>query len=305
MTKQSQPWPEDERGRLIGLAYRMVGTVADAEDIVQDAYLRWQRADTGAIERPFSWLATTVSRLAIDHMRSARKRREVYVGPWLPEPIIETEADMPIDPVERTEDISFAMMLVLDQLAPKERAAFLLREVFDFGYDELAEALGETQANSRQLVSRARRRLDAEQDTLATPPRTQQKTLIAFAQAIRDADAPKLLSLLREDAVLVGDGGGKALTALNPIHGADRINRFYMNVPKKVQDRIGFGQTFTVARINGRPALIGRTEGKIDLVVSIIVDQAGHIVRILQMNNPDKLERANAHFQKHSQIRSS
>lgn len=305
MSHPSQPWPEEDRGRLTRLAYRMVGTMDDAEDIVQDAYLRWQRADSGDIEQPFSWLAKTVSRLALDHLKSARQQREVYVGPWLPEPIVAGDADPPPDPVELEEDVSFALMIVLDQLPPKERAAFLLHDTLDFDYAELAEALGETRANCRQLVSRARKRLDAERAVFGTPSRTAQKALIAFAQAIRDADGPKLLSLLREDAVLLGDGGGKALTALNPIRGADRISRFYMNVPRKVQQRVGVGQRFTPTPVNGRPALVGRTDGKIDLVVSVVVDRDGRIVRILHMNNPDKLVRANAHIQQHSQICSS
>lgn len=285
----SQRWPEEDRNRLTRLAYRMVGTMDDAEDIVQDAYLRWERADTSAIEKPSAWLAKTVSRLSLDFMRSARKRREIYIGPWLPQPVVETGFE-PDDPVEREEDISYALMLVLEELTPKERAAFLLREVFDFDYADLAEALGETQANCRQLVSRARKRLEADRDILATPPRTEQKTLIAFARAVRAADASRLLDLLREDAVLMGDGGGKALTARNPIYGADRISRFYLGVVKKIES----DRTFTLANVNGHPGIVSRTNGTIDMVLSLVVGHDGRITRILHMNNPDKLMRLNA-----------
>jgi RNA polymerase sigma-70 factor, ECF subfamily len=159
-----------------------------------------------------------------------------------------------------------------------------------FNYADLSEALDENQANCRQLVSRARKRIDTEKDTLATPSRTAKKTLVAFAQAIRDADAQRMLALLKEDAVILGDGGGKALNALNPIRGADKISRFYMNVPKKFDQN----STFMPARINGAPGIVGLLYGKIVFVMTAVVDKEGCIMRILHMSNPDKLKRANA-----------
>lgn len=271
---------EPNRAALRGLAYRMLGDLAAAEDAVQETYLRWHQADRAAIDVPRAWLLTTCARLCIDELRSARARRESYVGPWLPEPLIEPEA--PRDPVERDESLSIAFLLLLDRLKPVERAAYVLREVFELGYDEIAPMLGKTAVACRQIVSRAARRLAGAPEAGSKAP--DHALAGAFADALRAGDMAGLMRLLAGDAVLLSDGGGKAIAARNPILGADRVVRFLLGIRRK---------NYTQARIeplevNGGPGFALRIDGQLSALYAFAA-RDGRITAVYVVRNPDKL----------------
>ena len=272
---------EPHRRTLRGLAYRMLGDLAAAEDAVQETYLRWHQTDRAAIAVPRAWLLTACARICIDELRSARARRETYVGPWLPEPLLEPVEHL--DPVERTESLSIAFLLLLDRLKPVDRAAWVLREVFELGYEEIARALGKSAEACRQIVSRAARRL-AE---AGLPQRPDSPATAAFAAALASGDMAGLVQLLSEDAVLLSDGGGKVVSARNPIHGAERIARLLLGVRR----RIGPSMRLEPAMVNGGPGFVMYREGAVHSVLAFVADGARltavHIVR-----NPDKLARA-------------
>src|SRR5690242_3807721 len=220
------------RPRLLGLAYRMLGDYDEAEDVVQEAYLRWHGADHGAIRSPEAWLVTVTTRLAVDQLRRAGKERAEYPGPWLPEPIathpaqIASPAPAPNDGVELASDLSVALLVLLEQLRPEERAAFLLREVFDVGYDEIAQILERSQDAVRQMVHRARTRVHDGRPRVALPPGEHERLLERFVKAIVEDDAEGLIALLSPDVVLATDGGGRVRAALNRIVGPERVTKF-------------------------------------------------------------------------------
>src|SRR5579872_1474630 len=220
------------RGRLTGLAYRMLGSRADAEDIVQDAYLRWHAVDRAAVEEPRRYLGTVVTRLCLDRMKSAQARREVYVGQWLPEPVIDESFDDG-SAGDLAHDISVALMLVLERLSPLERASFLLHDVFGLDFAEVARALGRGEAACRQLAARARAHIEAGRPRFDASPEEGRRLATAFQAAAASADTQALVQLLADDAVLYTDGGGKRAAALNPIHGADKIVRFFEGIARK------------------------------------------------------------------------
>lgn len=269
---------EPHRATLQRLAYRMLGDRAAAEDAVQETYLRWHQTARAEIDSPRAWLITACTRLCLDELRSARARRETYVGPWLPEPLVEPAA--PPDPVERHEDLSIAFLLLLDRLKPVERAAWVLRQVFDLDYEEIGRAVGKSAIACRQLVSRAGRRIEAE-------PPLQQPELTAtrdFVAALASGDQAGLIRLLTKDAVLLSDGGGKAIAALNPIEGADRVARFLFGIQRKFHDRL----SIEPARVNGGPGLVFRRDGALHSVFAFAVAD-GRIARVYVIRNPDKL----------------
>ena len=252
---------EPHRRRLLGLAYRMLGSLAEAEDAVQDAYLRWHAVDRDHVTDPRAFLTTATTRICLDVSRSARVRREKYVGPWLPEPVVDTKALAPDAQTELAEDLSIALLLALDRLSPLERAAFLLHDVFDCSFSEVARALDRSEAACRQLASRARThvREARPRDESVARDRTDdattrhQELVLAFVDAARSGDLDALMSMLAEDARLVADGGGKVQAALNVIDGANRIARFIIGVRTK-----GFseGTTWCFGPVNGLPGLI-------------------------------------------------
>ena len=211
------------RPRLFGIAYRMLGTATEADDVVQDAWVRWQGTDHSAVREPAAFLATIVTRLAINALDSARARREVYVGPWLPEPVA-TEGD-PTLGAERAEAMSLAVLLLLERLTPAERAAFVLHEAFDYPYRQIAEVLEIGEANARQLASRARAHLDRERTAEVTPAE-QQRLLAAFIAAAQDGDLEALEAVLADDVVALSDGGGVVLAARKPVTGPERVAQF-------------------------------------------------------------------------------
>ena len=223
----------DALGRhAFGVAYRMLGSVADAEDVVQEALLRLSRVEE-ALDEPAAWITTVATRLAIDHLRLAHVRRETYVGPWLPDPLVGDSAPGPAAQVELADSLSQAFLVVLERLSPIERAAFLLREVFDYDYPRIAEVIDRTEANSRQLVVRARKHLQASRPRFDPDEELRHQLLERFLAAAEDGDLGSLEELLADDVALYGDGGGKAVAAPEPVVGAAAVARFMADITSK------------------------------------------------------------------------
>jgi len=276
----------EERPKLFGVAYRMLGSVADAEDVIQETFLRWQEvADAGtAIESPSAYLTTMVSRRCLDELRSARRRREEYVGEWLPEPLLEDDRLDPAATTELADSLSTAFLVVLEALSPGERAAFLLHDVFGYEYPELARILGRAEPACRQLVARARRRVAERRPRFDVSPEEHDRLLSEFLHATAAGDVDGLVSLLAHDAVLRADGGGVVTAARNPIAGADRIARWFFGVMAKAP--AGFGAE--PGEVNGLPGVVMRVDGALYGVMSIDV-RDGRIQNIYIQVNPAKL----------------
>jgi RNA polymerase sigma-70 factor (ECF subfamily) len=266
-----------------GVAYRMLGTVADAEDVVQEALLRLARQEPPPDE-PAAWMTTVTTRLAIDHLRLARVRRETYPGPWLPAPLVED----PGAPVERAETLSQAFLVLLEQLTPVERAAFLLRDVFDYDYAAIAEIVGKREANARQLVTRARKRIDDGRPRFDADAAARRALLERFLAAAEDGDLAGLEALLAEDAVLYSDGGGKVVAARLPIHGAAKVARFMAGTTRLRRRRGAFA--LELVSVNGQPGRVLRgPEGPAIWDVLSIDVVAGRVAAVWIVRNPDKL----------------
>jgi RNA polymerase sigma-70 factor (ECF subfamily) len=214
---------EIHRGRLFGIAYRMLGSRADAEDVLQDAYLRWHGTDKDTVRSPEAWLTTTVTRLSIDRLRRAKVEREAYIGPWLPEPLAEADVRTPELAAELDSDISIAFLALLEALAPDERAAFVLHDIFDDDYVDIAGTLGKSEAACRQMVHRARERVMSRRRRFLVDDATRIAMLEKFIAAANRGDREALLSLFAQDATMTSDGGGKAVAIRRPLHGAERI----------------------------------------------------------------------------------
>jgi RNA polymerase sigma-70 factor (ECF subfamily) len=272
---------ERERPRLVRIARRMLGTLEEAEDVVQTAWLRFAGADLAAIDRPEAWLTRTVSRLAIDTMRSARVRREVYVGQWLPEPVIEDEPD-------GQDVLTTALLLALERLSPLERAAFLLHDVFSVSFDEVARALDRDEAACRQLAARARRHVAAERTRFVVPPEQGRALIEAFLEASRSGDVAGMSAMLAEDAQLVSDGGGIRPAAPNPILGRDHIARFLAGYAKKDQSLMP--EIIRFALIDGLPGVVTREADGMLQTMSLQIGPDG-IEAVYVIRNPEKLRR--------------
>lgn len=279
------------RPRLLGLAYRMLGSRTDAEDIVQDTWLRWQGADTQALRTPDAWLTTVATRLCLDRLKSAQAQREVYVGPWLPEPVPDAEQLSPEAATALADDLSFALLLTLERLSPAERAAFLLHDVFDTPFPEIARTLQRSEAACRQLASRARKAVRQDQPKQPASNEQHLALLQRFVGAIGNGDVAGLSALLSEDAIAFGDGGGIRISALRPIMGPEKIARFHVGIARKAMDR-NAGLEFRTAMLNGRPALLVHLNGELDQAISIDVAD-GRISRVYSVRNPEKLQAVN------------
>ncbi len=274
------------RGRLLGLAYRMLGSRSDAEDVAQDAYIRFTSAQD--VRNPQALLVTIVTRLCLDRLKSARAQREVYVGPWLPEPVFDAEGLAADAATELADELSFALMLALERLSPLERAAFLLHDVFDRPFSEVALTLERTEPACRQLAARARR---AVRDRRPTPPATQDKharLLTPFCQAAASGDVTTLSELLREDAIAITDGGGRKMAALNPIYGAQKIIRFLLGLADM---NAGRDIRLTPMLINGAAGALVHMDDEIDHTLNMAID-GEKIAAIYIVRNPDKLRHA-------------
>jgi RNA polymerase sigma-70 factor, ECF subfamily len=267
------------RPHLLGMAYRMLGSAADAEDAVQDAWLRFHDVDEGAIQVPKAWLSTTLGRICLDRLTSAYARRHTYVGPWLPEPVSTTA---PID----TESISIAFLLLLERLTPLERVAFVLHQVFDYSHSEVAEALGSTDVAVRQAFHRAKQHIASERPRFAVDAAAHERLLRAFFTAALEGDVARVTELLVEDALLAADGGGKVRGAAQKVvHGSSSIARFFVGVAAKY---FSVERSFNVRRINGWPAIVASMHGGVELVLNIETD-GERIFAIRNVLNPDKL----------------
>ncbi|MEM7135671.1 MAG: sigma-70 family RNA polymerase sigma factor [Myxococcota bacterium] len=279
---------ESNRKHLTALAYRMTGSLAEAEDIVQEAYLRWERSGAGPVRHPRAFLSKMVTRLCLDFLKSARNRRESYVGPWLPEPLVGSAA-MPDDNAgELARDVSMALMLALERLTPLERAAFLLREVFDADYEEVARTVGRTEAACRQLVSRAKRNVAAARPRYQPSRDECERVVEAFGAAVITGDLSQLEATLAEDAILYADGGGRVRSALRPIHGANRIARFFIGVTKK--SPFSSEMQVLLRLVNGAPGFVIVDTGEVVQTMAFEISE-GRVRRIYAVRNPDKLPR--------------
>lgn len=276
---------EQHRSRLTGIAYGMLGSLMDAEDVVQDAYLRWIDVDLAAVDSPAAFLTTMTTRIAIDRLRSARVKREQYVGPWLPEPVIGSPESDPADVVEEAESLSIAMLVALERLQPVERAVLLLREIFDYDYAEIADIVDKSPANCRQIAVRARER--AGDLGRSHPTSDAESRIIArYVEAVTAGDVEGLAEIFAEDVVLWADGGGNARAARHPLFGALRVARHLVGV----QPQTPPGTEVRLVRANGEISLMGLVDGApVGLITFEIDDDLVTGVRALL--NPDKLER--------------
>lgn len=270
---------ETHRSFLVGLAYRMLGSLAEAEDIVQDAFLRWREVDQAQVEHPRAYLARVVSRLCLDRMKSAQSRREQYVGTWLPEPMLAGPSQ------SIAEDLSVALMLTLERLSPLERAAFLLHDVFDMDYREVAGALDRSEAACRQLAARAREHVRDERPRFETTDETRERLATAFQTAMVTGDLQTIAQMLADDAIFYTDGGGKRLAALNPIYGKDKILRFLVGIGTK--QPLPKPEDVERAEINGLPGFLVRTADGIETLALEIGND--RVVAMYAVRNPDKL----------------
>ena len=275
------------RGRLFGLAYRMTGSRADAEDLVQEAYLRWHGADHDRIESPEAWLVTTTTRLALDRLRRLKTERDAYVGPWLPDPIVgAVSATAPPDQhLDLADDLSMAFLTLLERLAPEERAAFLLHDVFEVDYRAIASVIGRTEAACRQVVHRARERVRGERKRFDTTEAAKTALLARFLAAVEARDEQALLALFAPDASWTADGGGKTAAAPRPILGADRIARLVIGLRERFSQA---GWRFETAVVNGETGLCVLDGQRLVATMSIATN-GGQIQAVYAVVNPDKL----------------
>lgn len=267
---------------LFGIAYRMLGSVMDAEDVVQDTFLRWQQAPS--IENPRAWLTSVVTRSCIDQLRSARVQREAYIGPWLPEPLVIDSSVDPVQQAEPAESLSFAFMLLLERLAPVDRAVFVLRDVFDYSYEQISAIVGKSEASCRQIVHRARERVTRDRTRFVAAPAHAETLTTAFVQGCTSGDLDRLIALLADDATLLSDGGGKVRAARHPILGAQAIARFMLGIIRIA------GPEIRVRRViaNGEPAIISYTGTQLLSFMTFQINR-DRIQTVYIVVNPDKL----------------
>ncbi|WP_406339071.1 RNA polymerase sigma-70 factor [Streptomyces sp. NBC_00649] len=278
---------EEHRPVLMGVAYRMLGRVADAEDVVQDAWLRWAQADRDEVREPRSYLVRVATRLAIDRLRQAQVRREAYVGPWLPEPLVTDFGPTAPDTAEAAvlaESVSLAVLVVLESLSPLERAVFVLREAFGFPFAEIATTLDRSESAVRQLAGRARKHVDERRPRFDVDPVERRDLTERFLAAATGGDLEGLMTLLAPDARLVGDSGGKSKAPLRVIESADKVGRFLLGAAKSG----GTGFTFRIVELNAGPAVLALVDGEPDSVFQVDIAD-GHVQCVYIVRNPDKL----------------
>ncbi len=278
---------ERHRGRLRGLAYRLTGSIAETDDILQEAYLRWTRAASG-VTTPRAYLTKLVTHLCLDGMKSARARRESYVGAWLPEPVLDTPPMTPDATTELAQDVTFALLLAMERLTPLERAAFILHDVFDVDYGDLAETLGRSETTCRKLAARGRDHVRREAARTERPSDEEQQRLVgAFFGAVRTGDAAELSKLLTERVVFCSDGGGQVKAATKPVRGIERVTRFLLGIASKYPETYQHAK-IVPTRINGMPGALFWQDD--ELVRTFAFDFDGqHIAAVYVVANPNKL----------------
>ncbi len=268
------------RNLLFTVAYEMLGSAADAEDVVQETWLRWSGVDHGEVRDPRAYLVRITTRQSLTRLRTLRRRKEAYVGPWLPEPLL-TAPDVAED-VELADTVSMAMLMVLETLTPTERAVFVLREVFAVDYDEIADAVDKSQVAVRQIAHRARAHVAARRPRVDVSPSATREVLQAFQRAVETGDLQGLLDLLAPGVVMLADGGGVVQAARVPVVGADRVARFLRKIPRSV--------VLEPTEANGHPALVVRIDGRLDTVIGLRIDD-GLVTEVYAVRNPAKLSR--------------
>lgn len=288
----------DEHKRLFAIAYRMLGSVGDAEDVVQETFVRYQRVDPADVREPQALLTTTATRLAIDHLRSARVQREHYVGSWLPEPLVDDEGDVATQ-AETADSISMAFLVLLERLSPTERAVFLLREAFDYDYDAIAEIVGRTPQNCRQIAHRARRHIDAHRPRFEASRTERDDLARRFFAACQNGETGALLELLSADSVLYGDGGGRAPAIPAPLHGREQVARTLAKLLRTARE---IGVSYELVTVNGQPgARYLAPDGTLINVVTLDIAD-GQVQAVRSVVNPDKLRHLGPTADAHSLI---
>jgi RNA polymerase sigma-70 factor, ECF subfamily len=272
------------RPRLLGVAYRMLGAKSDAEDVLHDAWLRWHVADTSDVRSSEAWLTTAVTRLSIDRLRRAKVERNAYFGPWLPEPLSDADMSSPDVSLERDEDVSIAFLTMLETLSPEERAVFVLHDILDDDYADIAQTVGKSEAACRQMVHRARERLTSRRKRFLVDDATRIRMLEKFIEAANRGDRNELIALFTEDAVMTSDSGGKAVAVHRPLHGAVRIAYLWFAVARRVGPRA----ERRIVYVNGQPALASFHKGRLHSVSTIDTD-GERIHALYTIANPDKL----------------
>lgn len=287
VTAEEQIFSE-HRKLLFAIAYRLLGSAADAEDVVQDAWFKWSAADRAQVSDPKAYLARIVSNLAMDRLRSTRRQREAYVGPWLPEPIL-TEPDASED-VAVAESVSVAMLVVLETLSPLERAVFVLRDVFDFPFSEIADAVDRSESAVRQALHRARNHIQARRPRFAADRKKKRELTERFFAATTGGDINELMELLAPDVTLWTDGGGKVRQAMRPIVGAERVIRWLAGAASRPYEGVEIASmSVEVVDINGAPGIVFSGDGRVIATLTVDVDSEGRIIAIHNVANPDKL----------------
>jgi len=278
-----------ERPLLFSIAYRMLGSASDAEDVLQDAWLRYRDVDHSEIRSTRAFMTTVVTRLCLDRLKSAQKTREEYIGPWLPEPVLTAEVESPETMLQRSESVTLAFLVLLEQLSPEERAVFLLKDVFDYEHSEIADILGTTTENSRQLLHRAKSRLAKGRPKLTGTPQERRDVAERFARAFSSGDAAELTALLTADVGMWSDGGGKATAARRPLLGRERVLNFLVGLHRTAVTRdLIRDASLTFEDVNSEPALVLRLSGQLESIFVLSIDN-GAISAIRVVRNPDKL----------------
>lgn len=278
---------EEWRSLLFGIGYRMLGSATDAEDMVQETFVRWMQRGDAVVDSPRAYLVTILTRLCIDQLTSARSTRLTYTGPWLPEPVLDEDVDEVAAASERADSLSLAFLVLLEELTPPERAAYLLHDIFGYSFDEIATSLGRTAAGCRQLAARARGRIEDRRQRFDADERHGRELTSAFISACATGDLDGLLSMLSDDVVVYTDGGGKVRAALRPILGPHRSSRFLLNVAKKVH---GLPRE---SMLNGQPAAVFVDDGEV--VAALVLDiLGGKVIAVRAVTNPEKLARLTA-----------
>jgi RNA polymerase sigma-70 factor (ECF subfamily) len=287
---------DTDRPLLFSIAYRMLGSASDAEDVLQDAWLRYRSVDRSTIRSPRAFATTIVTRLCLDRLKSARMSREEYVGPWLPEPVLTSEAERPDVRLQRSESVTLAFLVLLEKLSPEERAAFLLKDVFEYDHAEIADMLGTTPENSRQLLHRAKSRLAGARPRLTGTAQSRRAAAERFAHAFVAGNGAEMSALLAEDVGLWSDGGGKASAARRPLVGRDQVLHFLVGLHRTAQTT-GRAHEVSIAvdEVNAEPALIVRVGSRLESIFVFSID-GDTISGIRVVRNPDKLARIDRHL---------
>jgi RNA polymerase sigma-70 factor, ECF subfamily len=277
------------RPRLFGISYRMLGLRGDAEDVVQDTWLRWRDTDQSAIQSAEAWLVTVATRLSIDRLRESKVERAAYSGEWLPEPLVELDERTPETIAERADELSVAFLHLLERLGPEERAAYLLRHAFDYDYGEIAAMLGKSEPAIRQSVHRAAERLRLDRPRFTVPRETHRLLLQRFVTAATTGDRDAIRALLADDVAVLGDGGGKVASVPGGMHGGERVTNLYWAHHRRLGARIAY----RIATINGSPGLLRFIDGQLESAQAVVTD-GERIVALYVVRNPDKLARITA-----------